>query len=173
MALGGMATGGERRSVDSELNMVPMIDLLMCCISFLMLTAVWTTWGRLSADAQVPGPPGPCAACREVTKLHVTAQDAGAFTLAWKQGDAVLRTVEVARASEGGRYPALAQAITREWATRPAEASTHRYVSAVLHVDHRMHFGEMAALMDAVQTPKIEEGSHLKSPAFGVVLASN
>jgi len=35
-------TGGKggRRSVDSEINMIPMIDLLVCAIAFLLITAV-------------------------------------------------------------------------------------------------------------------------------------
>ena len=32
--------------------MIPMIDLLMVTISFLLITAVWTTMGRVNASAQ-------------------------------------------------------------------------------------------------------------------------
>ena len=38
---------GARRSVDFELNMVPMIDLLMVTISFLLITAVWSLNGKV------------------------------------------------------------------------------------------------------------------------------
>ena len=31
-----------KKSLDSELNLVPFIDLLSCLISFLLITAVWT-----------------------------------------------------------------------------------------------------------------------------------
>ena len=66
--MGGVSVesgGGGRRSLDSEINMIPMIDLLMVTISFLLITAVWTHMARINADAQVPGPPRevePCAA---------------------------------------------------------------------------------------------------------------
>ena len=33
---------GKKKSLDSELNLVPFIDLLSCLISFLLITAVWT-----------------------------------------------------------------------------------------------------------------------------------
>jgi biopolymer transport protein TolR len=36
-----------RRSLDATLNVVPAIDLLACCISFLLFTAVWTQVSRL------------------------------------------------------------------------------------------------------------------------------
>ncbi|HEX9105127.1 MAG TPA: biopolymer transporter ExbD, partial [Polyangia bacterium] len=36
-----------RRALDATLNLVPFIDLLSCCIAFLLITAVWTTLARL------------------------------------------------------------------------------------------------------------------------------
>lgn len=46
---------GGRKPVDSEVNMIPFIDLLVCCISFLIITAVWTQLERLNATQQSPG----------------------------------------------------------------------------------------------------------------------
>lgn len=44
--MGGMSpvpgTRGVRRAVDAVINLVPFIDLLSCCISFLLITAVWS-----------------------------------------------------------------------------------------------------------------------------------
>jgi len=61
--MGGIDVGGggagKRKSLDSEINMIPMIDLLMVTISFLLIPAVWTHMARINADAQVPGPPRP------------------------------------------------------------------------------------------------------------------
>ena len=33
---------GRRRPLDASLNLVPFIDLLSCCIAFLLITAVWS-----------------------------------------------------------------------------------------------------------------------------------
>src|SRR5260370_22951149 len=33
---------GGKKALDVEFNLVPFIDLLSCCISFLLITAVWT-----------------------------------------------------------------------------------------------------------------------------------
>ena len=46
--------GGRRRALDSQINMIPMIDLLMVTVSFLLITAVWSTMGRMEASANVP-----------------------------------------------------------------------------------------------------------------------
>jgi biopolymer transport protein TolR len=49
--MGGAAptpTGkGGRKPLDASINLVPFIDLLSCCISFLLITAVWTQLARM------------------------------------------------------------------------------------------------------------------------------
>jgi len=42
-------TGGKggKKPVDSELNLVPYIDLLTCMVVFLLMTAVWTQLARI------------------------------------------------------------------------------------------------------------------------------
>lgn len=54
MGGGGMPEGGggkrKRKSLDAVINVVPAIDLLSCCISFLLFTAAWTQISRLQAQ---------------------------------------------------------------------------------------------------------------------------
>ena len=54
MGGGAMPEGGggkrKRRPLDAIINVVPAIDLLSCCISFLLFTAVWTQISRLQAQ---------------------------------------------------------------------------------------------------------------------------
>jgi biopolymer transport protein TolR len=50
--------GSGKKSVDAQINMVPMIDLLVCCIAFLLMTAVWTQIGAVQAQ-QPRGAPSP------------------------------------------------------------------------------------------------------------------
>jgi biopolymer transport protein ExbD len=55
--------GGKKRkkSLDAVINVVPAIDLLSCCITFLLYTAVWTQISRLQVQqfgAGAPPPPG-------------------------------------------------------------------------------------------------------------------
>src|SRR5438093_13561746 len=104
--MGGVSVdsgGGGRRQTDSEINMIPMIDLLMVTISFLLITAVWTHMSRINADAQVPGPPRPDV---EETKtepdkqLHVEMRSPEKFVLMWKQGGQVISTIDVPRKDE-------------------------------------------------------------------------
>jgi biopolymer transport protein TolR len=47
-----------KKALDANLNLVPFIDLLSCCISFLLITAVWTQIAGLQV-ASSGGPPDP------------------------------------------------------------------------------------------------------------------
>src|ERR1044071_4088005 len=118
--------GGGRKSVDSEINMIPMIDLLICTISFLLITAVWSHMSRMNADAQVPGPPNPEKELNPQPPdkmLHVEMRAEDKFTLIWKQRPQVANSIDLNRKAvelaEGSsvtiRYPDHATKINEEW----------------------------------------------------------
>lgn len=178
--------GKGRKSLDSEINMIPMIDLLMVTISFLLITAVWVHSQRMQADAQVPGnPPStpPCEGeCKEDTKLHVQTADPAKFTLVWKQGQTVVRSVDVPRdpqrRANGVAFPALASTVTREWQASGAhrEPSDKLLDRAVVHAPNDMPYSELIAVMDAVAQPKREialPGKTAKISAFDVTFAAD
>jgi biopolymer transport protein TolR len=60
--MGGAAptpTGkGGKKPLDAQLNLVPFIDLLSCCISFLIITAVWTQLARMDVTQKGQGAAG-------------------------------------------------------------------------------------------------------------------
>lgn len=47
--------GSGKKSLDAELNLVPFIDLLVCCICFLLITAVWTQMARIEVNQKGKG----------------------------------------------------------------------------------------------------------------------
>lgn len=60
--MGGISVGeegGGKKSVNSEIPLIPFIDLLLCCIMFLLVTAVWNQLARLNAQQQQPGESAP------------------------------------------------------------------------------------------------------------------
>lgn len=51
--MAGVSVGSDnsgRKPIDTHINMVPMIDLLMSVIAFLLMTAVWVQTGALQAQ---------------------------------------------------------------------------------------------------------------------------
>jgi len=43
-------TRGRRRALDATVNLVPFIDLLSCCLAFLLITAAWSQLARIEAS---------------------------------------------------------------------------------------------------------------------------
>ena len=58
---------GGKRPLDAAFNLVPFIDLLSCCISFLLITAVWTQ----VASMKVEGRESACSECGTDTPAKV------------------------------------------------------------------------------------------------------
>jgi biopolymer transport protein ExbD len=170
---------GGRKSLDTEINMIPMIDLLMVTISFLLITAVWVQSSRIDANANVPGPATadpPCSdaagkPCKTEARLHVQTTDPSTFVLVWKEGVTVVRTAEVPREASRQRigkdgktvvtFPALATRIDEEWKASGLhrDPTDKQFDKAVVHAGNDMPYGEIVAVMDAVSQPKRSIGT--------------
>jgi biopolymer transport protein ExbD len=177
---------GRRRSIDSEINMIPMIDLLMVTISFLLITAVWTHMSRIDANAMVPGPPSviPPDPPRVEKQLHVMMQSEDKFVLVWKEGSNVVDSIEIPRReSVTGptrvvRYDELAAKIADEWKAKGQHTSASDLAldQAVLHTDNRTEFKYIVAVMDAIHATKRTRvaGSKTESvPAFNLTFSTS
>jgi len=91
--MGGISVGGGhggKKSVDAEISLVPFIDLLLCCIMFLLVTAVWNQLARINANQQQPGQQAPedQPPPEERVKLILQVQNSG-FVLASTAGDRI------------------------------------------------------------------------------------
>jgi biopolymer transport protein ExbD len=178
-------SSGGRRSLDSELNMVPMIDLLMVTISFLLITAVWSHSARLDASAKVPGQIVDDGSPKdaEEASLHVRSNEDGNFLLEWKQGKTVLSFKEVPRKESVSvvkgkrivRFAELEKEIAAEWGAHGVhrEASDPKTDRAVLHANNDAQYSTMVAMLDAMGTPERQLKSGVHVPAFATVLATD
>lgn len=180
-------TGGKKRSTNSEINMVPFIDLLFVTVAFLLITAVWVTNSRINADAQVPGPPDPNKELTPQTPEKVLNLSIGEseFSLVWKQGATVVSEIKVPKApveldsGEGNkivRYPDLAKKIEAEWMQQRGhwDPSDKKVDQCILHSDNRTPFRELVAVLDAIYSPKREMklGNEVKKvPAFNMTFS--
>ncbi len=162
--VGGGGKSG-KKSLDSEINMVPFIDLLMVTIAFLLITAVWSHMSRINASAMVPGPPRPDEEITQVEpepQLHVEMREQATFRLVWKTGKDNLTEKVIPRKPEeirdgagrvtGARYPDLAAEIEAQWKMtgKHRDASDKKLDQAVLHTDNETKFSDIVAVIDAV-----------------------
>ena len=183
--------GGGRRSLDSEINMIPMIDLLMVTISFLLITAVWSSMARMNADAQVPGPPRPDVEQEKTEpekQLHVEMREAEKFVLVWKQGSTVVNSIDVPRndsksiteqtGKKSARFPDLATKIADEWKNVGShrDPSDRKLDQAILHTDNKTEYFKIVGVIDAIYQAKRQMNVGGKTeavPAFNVTFSVN
>ena len=167
-------SSGKKRAVDQEINMIPFIDLLMVTISFLLITAVWSSMARLTATAAVPSPhgPKPPAKTAEPSVLHVHVDETKhAFVLQWQQGTKVEDFVTVPMDETNGRYAQLEDAMKKTYAvgrqTQHLYGDDLAYESnvadehgaaavnpAMLHFDNAFAFKDVVKVMDAIYAPR-------------------
>jgi len=154
--------GGKRRSLDSEINMIPMIDLLMVTVSFLLITAVWTHMSRLDGTTQLPSSNADPGKPQDVGRLHLDVRASEPFHVSFRRGTAVIDGFDVPRdgvrvhegQTEITRYPELSaklQEISRAHAVDLSNADSR---VVVMHTDDELRFGDLVAVMDAVAAVK-------------------
>jgi len=187
--MGGVSVGGNdggKKSLNVEINMIPFIDLLMVTVAFLLITAVWVTFSRMNANAQIPGPPNPDEEVdpqtpEKVLHLHILESE---FSLVWKQGATVVSESKVPRPeSKSGDvivYSDLAAKLEEEWNAHGGhrDQSDQKRDQAVLHADNSLKFKEIIAVLDALYETKrdlaVKEGDNVtfkKGPAFNMTFS--
>jgi biopolymer transport protein ExbD len=179
---------GGKRSLNQEIPLIPFIDFLLCLVAFLLVTAVWTQMSRINANANVPGPPNPEKIEETPPKdkfLHVEMRGKSKFQLVWKEGTTVINTIDVDRkpvpmGKDGDvTYPDLGKKVESEWKATGMHknAADKKFDQAILHADNSTPFGDIVAVIDAINTPQREfrsgEGTTVKLPAFNVTFAAD
>lgn len=170
--------GGSRRTVNEEINMIPFIDMLLVTIAFLLITAVWITFSRINANAQIPGPPNPEKEVtpqtpEKVLHLHILENE---FSLVWKQGATVVSETKVPKPEATGevvKYGDLAKKLGEEWKLHGGhqDPSDKRVDQAVLHSDNKLPFKEIISVLDALYETKREmvfQGQRELVPVFNM-----
>lgn len=89
--MGGINVGGGghgKKPVDAEVPLIPFIDLLLCAVMFLLVTAVWNQLARINANQQQPGQAAPEDAPPPEEKVRLVLQVQGSgYVLASTAGD--------------------------------------------------------------------------------------
>ncbi len=168
VSVGGGGNSHGRRSVDSEINMIPMIDLLMVTVSFLLITAVWTHMSRLEGTTRVPSQQDSNKPEEIVARMHVEVPDGDQpIRLSMQRGAETLDQTTIERndtKSIGKKIDAMQHA-------HPVDLASDMSHVVVLHVGNEMRYGEMVAVMDSiaqVPDPRTRHGE----PNFHVNLAT-
>src|SRR5574341_870867 len=76
----------KKKSLDASINVVPAIDLLCCCISFLLYTAVWTQISRLQVQQLGTGAPEQAQVDQQKSLIVTLAMGERGFSLSTSAG---------------------------------------------------------------------------------------
>ena len=90
----------KKKALDANINVVPAIDLLSCCIAFLLYTAVWTQISRLQVQQLGTGAPDLASIEQQQKSLAVTLA-VGERGMALMVGDASYDIPSLGRSPEG------------------------------------------------------------------------
>jgi biopolymer transport protein ExbD len=171
--MAGVSVGegnGKRKSLDSDVNLIPMIDLLMVTISFLLITAVWSHMARIDATARAPSLEGTIHDPVPKAELHVDMRAKDRFVVTRKVDGVVISSSDVER--DPARFTALAKALENEWRANGqhrGQVDSERD-RVVLHTSNDARYDEIVAAMDAVYSVKRPLGAHA-TEAFAVTFA--
>ncbi len=139
--MAGVSTGsgsGGKKSVDSEIPLVPFIDLLLCCVMFLLVTAVWNKMASMPADLQ-GGAPEPSMVTPSSTLPLTVLIDHEGYRLSTELGD----ETRIPLGSEGTHdTAALEENLRRRSQLDPNE---HRLV---VSADDGIEYAQVVAAMD-------------------------
>jgi biopolymer transport protein ExbD len=171
--MAGISVGegnGKRKSVDSELSLIPMIDLLMVTISFLLITAVWSHMARIDATARAPSTEGTVHDPVPKAELHIDMRGRDRFVVTRKVDGVVISSSDVEK--DSARYTALAKALETEWRAngQHRDGRDSERDRVVLHTSNDARYDEIVAAMDAVYSVKRSFGAH-PTEAFAVTFA--
>ncbi|MBI2388356.1 MAG: biopolymer transporter ExbD [Deltaproteobacteria bacterium] len=162
--MAGVSTGGAkagRRTVDQEVNMVPFIDLLMVTISFLLVTAVWTSMARVPTTPRAPNERGKEIMKEEPTALRVRVDADKNVALQWQKGQKV---EDVATVPLEG----LEAAVHKAWASGRVQDGAVP-ATAILQVAPKLRLYEITRAMDGIRAPKRKDGQS----AFDVTFSTS
>ena len=133
---------GGRKAVDSNLNLVPYIDLLTCMVTFLLITAVWTQLARVDVTQKVESsdPEAALQTPLPATRLVVQITDDG-FVIGGASTDAAPRKL----AKKDGRYDldTLLAVLKEVKRTAPDKRDIH------IGVDDGIRYEHVIRTMDA------------------------
>jgi biopolymer transport protein ExbD len=137
--------GKKKKSLDATINVVPAIDLLSCCISFLLFTAVWTQISRLQVQQLGTGAPDAALEQNQQKALAVTLA-VGERGMALAVGDASYEIPSLGRTAEGVVTQDLKTLATR---LKAVKGEYPDQASIIVTAEDTVPYGDLVHVIDA------------------------
>jgi len=141
----GGGHGRKKKALDASINVVPAIDLLSCCIAFLLFTAVWTQISRLQVSQLGTGAPQD-PALQEAQKSLAVTLAVGERGLLLVVGDATFEIPSLGRSPEGAVTQDLKSLAGR---LKSVKGEYPDQVSIVVSAEDTVPYGDLVHVIDA------------------------
>jgi biopolymer transport protein TolR len=142
---GGGGGKKKKKALDATINVVPAIDLLSCCITFLLYTAVWTQISRLQVQQLGVGAPEPTPLEQPQKALAVTLA-VGERGMALTVGDASYDIPSLGRSPEGVVLQDLKSLGTR---LKAVKGEFPDQGSIIVTAEDTVPYGDLVHVIDA------------------------
>ena len=148
MGGGGMPEEGgsgkkKKKSLDAVINVVPAIDLLSCCITFLLYTAVWTQISRLQVQQFGAGAPEPVQTEQQKTLMVTLAVGERGMNLSTSGGLSVDIPLDRAGGEVKQDYRALSERLKTLKSQHPEAAAV------TVAAEDTVNYGDLVHVIDA------------------------
>ncbi len=143
----------DKKDLNFELDLLPFISMLSCCICFLMLTAVWTSVGTLNVEQGLGQESS--RSNQSASSLWVIVDGDGSVELSVKdapQMPASYNKINVHASSAGKIDFAQIEKIAAQMNTRLPDLKT-----ALVMPKAQVAYGDVITLMDRLKKHKISE----------------
>jgi biopolymer transport protein TolR len=135
----------KKKALDAVINVVPAIDLLSCCITFLLYTAVWTQISRLQVQQLGMGAPETAPLEQPQKALAVTLA-VGERGMALTVGDASYDIPTLGRSPEGLVMQDLKSLNTR---LKAVKGEFPDQGSIIVTAEDTVPYGDLVHVIDA------------------------
>jgi biopolymer transport protein TolR len=142
---GGGHGGKKKKSLDANINVVPAIDLLSCCISFLLFTAVWTQISRLQVQQLGTGAPAEPAQL-EPQKALAVMLSVGERGMSLVVGEATFEIPTLGRTAEGTVTQDLKSLAVR---LKALKGNYPDQASIIVSAEDTVPYGDLVHVIDA------------------------
>jgi biopolymer transport protein ExbD len=139
------AGGGDKRSVDVAINIVPFIDIMSCLTAFLLVTAAWLNIARVDATTARGKNCDACIDPPDLPKLSVMITDDTIYVGATRLPDQdVTRTIDRRSADAFGELRTTLAQLKHDYFAEQADIQ----IAAESRDDHVVHYQDLVAAMD-------------------------
>jgi len=153
MSGGGIGHSGPKKSLDFELNLTSMIDLLSTCTCFLLISAVWVQMGTVEIK-QSHGTEA-AAATKESFDLDLVFKNPNELRVVVKKNSKQIKDINVKSETNEGMLKNLNEVIANQVLNKNNKAKKVEIAVATITPKSGVNYGQLVSALDVLRKNQI------------------